>query len=817
MTGLPKAIKVVGARANNLRDVDVDVPLWSWVALTGLSGSGKSSLAMSVLYAEVYHRFLEGLSTYTRRRISQAARPDVDRIDFLPAALALRQRPPVPGRRSTVGTMTEVLNVVRLMYSRLGSHVCPNGHRLDASLDWSRAPQADCPVCGVTFEVPSAESFAFNSFGACPVCEGMGTIEEIDDDAIVPDPSKSIDDGAVRPWRIGMRGLMPQVVKALGVRTDVPFGQLTEHEREIVMDGPAVRQQIFPVSRTGRATELNALYENARVAVGNSLASASESGRERLRKFLTVRTCPACHGTRLRPQALTTLVDGRTIAETSALPLSDLATALPGPLPDLMAGLGRQLGVELAQSVDPLLRLGLDYLTLDRAGTTLSTGERQRIQLTSILRNRSTGMLYVLDEPTVGLHPANVEGLRDVIRALVDSGNSVVMVDHDVALLRHVDQLIEMGPGAGRAGGTVVRQGSAEDLAADPASVTGPYLSGAADVRVRKALPVGPDDPHLEITVDGLRTLHEVTARFPVGRLTLVTGVSGSGKTTLLLDSLVPALTGEHPPHVTHFERGGIRRVVQVDATPIGRNSRSTPATYSGAFDGIRDLYAASPQARARNWDAGRFSYNLRSGQCPACEGLGETSLDVQYLPDMTLTCPDCDGARYNPETLEVTVDGLTIADVLRLTVTEAAERFPSPNLRSLVEVGLGYLRLGEPTPTLSGGEAQRMRLAGGLHSRQAHSLYVFDEPTVGLHPRDVATLLGVLDRLITAGATVVAVDHDLDLIANADHIIDMGPGGGPDGGRIVATGTPRRVAASSDSLTGRHLAKTMDVRPPGD
>ncbi|MEV0586819.1 excinuclease ABC subunit UvrA [Nonomuraea sp. NPDC050310] len=808
MNPLPHAIKVIGARANNLRDLDVDVPLWSWVALTGLSGSGKSSLAMNVLYAEGYHRFLDGLATYTRRRISQAARPDVDRIDFLPAALALKQRPPAPGRRSTVGTMTEVLNVVRLIYSRLGSHVCPNGHRLPPSLAWSRAEETDCPVCGVHFKVPSAESFAFNSLGACPVCGGLGEIEEVDDEALVPDPSLSIDEGAVRSWRVGMRGLMPQVVAALGVRTDVPFERLSEHEREIVMNGPAVRRRIVPVTKTGRSAELNALYENARLAITNSLETAGETGRERLRKFLTVRTCPACHGTRLRPEALTSLVDGRTIAETSELTLGELRAALPGPLPAELAPLAARLTAELDQAVEPLVRLGLDYLTLDRAGGTLSTGERQRIQLTSTLQSRSTGMLYVLDEPSVGLHPANVDGLREVVRALVDNGNSVVMVDHDVALLRDADQLIEMGPGAGRAGGTVVVQGTAADLEADPASVTGPYLSGQAPVLVRQALPVDPDAPHVEVSVGELYTLRQVSARIPVGRLTLVTGVSGSGKTTLILDSLVPALTGKHPPQVTRLKRAGIRRVVEVDATPIGRNSRSTPATYSGAFDGIRDRFAATPQARERGWDAGRFSYNLRPGQCPTCEGLGEIALDVQYLPDMTLRCPACDGARYNPETLEITVDGLTIAEVLCLTVAEAVERFPSPSLQSLAEVGLGYLRLGEPTPTLSGGEAQRMRLAGGLNSRQAHTLYVFDEPTIGLHPRDVATLLGVLDRLLAAGATIVAIDHDLDLIANADHVIDMGPGGGPAGGRIVATGTPAQIAASAESLTGRYLRR---------
>ncbi|QLY27534.1 excinuclease ABC subunit UvrA [Nocardia huaxiensis] len=822
MTHLPEAIRVVGARVHNLRDIDVDVPLWSWVAITGLSGSGKSSLAMDVLYAEGYQRFLDGLSTYTRRRISQAERPDVDRIDYLPATLALKQRPPVPGRRSTVGTMTEVYNVLRLMYSRLGSHLCPNGFRLPPSLDAAMRGYADVPECGGRFELPGAESFAFDSFGACPRCGGLGTVDEIDDAALIPNPDLTIEGGAVAPWKLPLRDFQPQIAAQLGVRIDVPYRELTQREKNIVLDGPAVKRHVVVTTKSGRAAELNGTYENARAAVRHSLANASsETTRERLGKFFTLHTCPDCRGTRLRPEALTTLVDGRDIAVTSALTLAELqswAPGLPQRLPAELDELAKRLTAEFIRTMEPLLTLGLGYLTLERAGESLSTGERQRIQLTSTLQARSTGMLYVLDEPSIGLHPANVEGLREVIRALVDNGNSVVMVDHEADLLRGADHLIEMGPGAGRAGGTVVAQGSVETVAADPNSVTGPYLSGQADIHVRKQRQVQAGDEHLELTVGDFYTLHQVTARIPVERLTLVTGVSGSGKTSLILDSLVPALarTFAHeqlPGHVAKLDAGGIRRVVTVDSTPIGNNSRSTPATYSGALDGIRALFAATPLARERHWGAGRFSYNVKGGQCPTCAGLGEVSLDVQYLPDMTLTCPACHGARYNPETLEVRVDGLTIADVLALTVADAADRYAgAPRigqpLAALREVGLGYLHLGEPTPYLSGGEAQRMRLAGGLRASQRHILYVFDEPTTGLHPRDVATLLGVFDRLLRSGATIVAIDHDLDMIANADHVIDMGPGGGPDGGRIVATGTPREIAKSPDSLTGRYLRR---------
>lgn len=819
---LPRAIKVFGARVHNLKDIDVEIPLWSWVAITGLSGSGKSSLAMNVLYGEGYQRLLDGLSTYTRRRISQTERPDVDRIDFLPATLALRQRPPIPGRRSTVGTMTEVYNVLRLMYSRLGSHLCPTGFRLPPTLDVAMRGYVDLPECGGRVELPGAESFSFDSFGACPRCGGLGTVEEIDDDALIPNPDLTIEEGAVAPWKLPLRDFQPQIAAQLGVRIDVPYRDLTAAERDIVLDGPAEKRHVVVTTKSGRAAELNGTYENARAAVRHSLANAnSQTTRERLGKFFTLHTCPACHGTRLRPEALGTLLEDRTIAETSALTLAELSTWAPGVperLPADMREIATRLSTEFVRAIAPLLTLGLDYLTLDRAGESLSTGERQRIQLTATLQTRSTGMLYVLDEPSIGLHPANMDGLSGVIRALVDNGNSVVMVDHEVELLRQVDQLLEMGPGAGRAGGTVIARGTAAELSDDPNSITGPYLSGRADPHARKPRGVRAGDQQLEITVGDFYTLHDVTARFPLQRLTLVTGVSGSGKTSLVLDSLVPALTrrlaGERlPAHVRELNTGGITRVITVDSTPIGNNSRSTPATYSGAFDGIRALFAATPQAREKHWGAGRFSYNVKGGQCPTCTGLGEISLDVQYLPDMVLTCPACHGARYNPETLEVRVDGSTIADVLNLTVADAADRFAGvprigPPLQALREVGLGYLSLGEPTPSLSGGEAQRMRLASGLRTGQRQLLYVFDEPTTGLHPQDVRTLVGVLDRLLHGGATIIAIDHDLDLIGDADHVIDMGPGGGPEGGRIIATGTPRQLTTAPDSLTGRYLRR---------
>ncbi|RDI63584.1 excinuclease ABC subunit A [Nocardia pseudobrasiliensis] len=807
---LPRAIEVVGARTHNLRNIEVRVPLWSLVMLTGLSGSGKSSLAMGVLYGEGSRRYLDGLSAYTRRRIGQAARPDVDRVEFLPPALALRQRPPVPGPRSTVGTLTEVLNVVRLMYSRLGWHLCPNGHVLTPTLAQSAQLWLDCPVCRAHFEHPSAESFSFNTIGRCPDCDGLGIRDEIDPESLL-DESRSVAQGAVRPWNLAGRSYMPEVAAELGVRTDVPVAKLTARERDILLDGPPERREVHLTSKAGRTVSPVMTYESARRTVENALAKAgSELTRRRLSQFFRTGPCPACHGTRLRPRALTTTLADLTIAEASELRLDELsgfADRVGASLPGELRPLSDRLTGELRDGLEPLRRLGIGYLELNRAGATLSTGERQRIGLTATLQAKSTGMLYVLDEPSVGLHPDNVEGLRTVLRALVAAGNTVVAVDHDIALLRDADHLIEMGPGAGRAGGTVVAQGTVAQLARAAKSVTGPYLSGRYQRRFRCRREIESGHPALEFTVDELYTLRDVTARVPVRRLTAVTGVSGSGKTSLILDSLVPALVEEIPPrHVRVVERAGVRRTVVSDATPIGNNSRSTPATYSGAFDAIRARYAAESGLGATH-----FSYNTPAGQCPTCLGLGELDLDIQYLPDLTVTCPDCHGARYNPETLAVRVDDKTIADVLALTVTEAVEHFTGYSkittpLRALLDVGLGYLSLGEPTPALSGGEAQRLRLATALRTDQRDVLYVFDEPSIGLHPNDIRTLLGVLDRLLDAEATVIVIDHDLDVIANADHVIDMGPGGGPDGGRIIATGTPERIAATADGRTGHWL-----------
>ena len=751
---LPRVIAVHGARHNNLRDLDVDVPLWRTVAVVGVSGSGKTSLAIGTLYAEGMHRFLEALSTYSRRRLSQAQRPDVDRIDHLPPALALRQRPPVPGPRSTVGTMTELLNVLRLMMSRLGSHVCPNGHRVEPSVT-TQAMEIVCPVCGVRFEHPGAESFAFNSYGACPACNGLGVRSEVDESTIVPDPDKTTNEGAVLPWNAGSRRLYQYAAGELGVRLDVPYRELTNREKDIVLHGKPVQRRVtFESGHPPRTVRLNVTYQNAVGTVERSLSSDNERTRGQVRRFVVTRTCSVCHGTRLRPEALRSLLGGRNLAEISALRLDEL------------------------------------------------------------------------DEPSVGLHPSNVEGLRRTIAALAANGNSVVIVEHERELIRTADWVIELGPAAGAQGGTIVAQGTPQQLEADAASIMGPYLAGTATVRRDRT--ARPDSAgQITLEVGDLYNLHGVRAAFPLHRLTALAGPSGAGKTALILDSLVPAaraqLAGSAlPGHVRAIDLGGIRQVAAIDASPIGQNARSTPATYSGAFDQIRRLFASSPAARRREWKPGRFSFNTREGQCPTCLGLGDIDLDVQYLPDITVQCPTCHGARFNDATLSVRVDGLTIADVLALTVHDALARFAgqapiAAALRPVDEVGLGYLRLGEPTPSLSGGEAQRLRIASRLRSSQRGALYIFDEPSTGLHPLDVATLVGVFDRLLDAGATIIVIDHDLDLLATADYLIDMGPGGGPDGGRIVAQGTPREVAGDPGSVTAPWLAAQLGISAAGE
>ena len=825
----PESIEVRGARVHSLKNVDVDVPLGELVGVAGVSGSGKSSLALGVLYAEGSRRYLEALSTYTRRRLTQASRAQVDEVLHVPAALALHQRPAVPGIRSTFGTMTELLNSLRLLFSRLASHVCPHcGTRNEPTLNVAAGLPIVCANCGKDFHAPGAESLAFNSAGACPACAGTGIVREVNRAALVPDESKSIDEGAVLPWGSLMWDLMKQVAGAMGVRTDVPFKDLTPKERDIVFNGPAVKKHILYKPKKGDDfAELDFTYFNAVYTVENALAKAKdEKGLKRVARFLEEKTCPDCGGTRLSEAARAPRVRGLNLAEASAMTLDaavDWVRSVPGSLGADMRPMATNICESFLDVARRLLELGLGYLALDRAGATLSTGERQRVQLARAVRNRTTGVLYVLDEPSIGLHPANVDGLLGVMRDLVADGNSVVVVDHDVRVLKACDHLIEMGPVAGAEGGHVIAQGTVGDVAANPRSRIAPFLADGESVRERGCMPVSHmfDLGHIRMTTSQLHTVKPLDVDIPRGRLVAVTGVSGSGKTTMVLESLIPALkarsAGEKPPeHVRSIDADGIERANLIDATPIGANVRSTVATYADIHDDLRRAFARSDEAKAGGWKAGDFSYNTGRLRCPTCDGTGSISLDVQFLPDVDIECPDCRGSRYASEADAIhrtTKDGreLTLPQLMAMSVDQALAvtgdmRKVHARLTTLHDLGLGYLTLGEPTPALSGGEAQRLKLASEMGRAQSHAVFVFDEPTIGLHPLDVLVLLGVFDRLVASGATVVVIEHDLDVIANADWVIDMGPGGGESGGRIVAAGTPEQIAADANSVTGRYL-----------
>ncbi len=855
----PQAIEVRGARVHNLKNIDIDIPLGELVGVAGVSGSGKSSLALGVLYAEGSRRYLEALSTYTRRRLTQASRAQVDEVLHVPAALALHQRPTVPGIRSTFGTMTELLNSLRLLFSRVASHVCSHcGARNEPTLNVAAGLPITCVSCGKEFHAPGAESLAFNSAGACPTCSGTGIVREVNRAALVPDESKSIDDGAVLPWGSLMWDLMKQVCGAMGVRTNVPFSELTPEERDIVFNGPAVKKHILYKPKKGDDfAELDFTYFNAVYTVENALAKAKdEKGLKRVARFLKEGPCADCSGTRLSAVARAPHVRGLNLAEAGAMTLDAAADWVRG-VPESLRPDMRPMATNICESfldvARRLLDLGLGYLALDRAGATLSTGERQRVQLARAVRNRTTGVLYVLDEPSIGLHPSNVDGLLGVMYDLVADGNSVVVVDHDVRVLKACDHLIEMGPVAGAEGGHVVTQGTVGEVAANPSSRIAPFLSDQVSARIRERVAESQvfSLGHIRMTTSQLHTVKPLDVDIPRGRLVAVTGVSGSGKTTMVLESLIPALKAQAagellPEHVRELETEGIRRANLIDATPIGANVRSTVATYADIHDELRRAFARTDDAKAGGWKAGDFSYNTGRLRCPTCDGTGSISLDVQFLPDVTIECPDCGGSRYAPEAgairravkaakgkaakmkvpdkrkaakeklSEATDQGggnisLSLPQLMAMSVDQALSvtgdlKKVHARLTTLHDLGLGYLTLGEPTPALSGGEAQRLKLASEMGKAQSDAVFVFDEPTIGLHPFDVRVLLGVFDRLVASGATVVVIEHDLDVIANADWIIDMGPGGGESGGRIVATGTPEQIAANPNSITGRYL-----------
>ena len=822
-----EAIQIRGARVHNLKNINVDVPLGKIVGIAGVSGSGKSSLALGVLYAEGSRRYLDALSTYTRRRMTQAAKASVDEVLYVPAALALHQRPGVPGIRSTFGTGTELLNSLRLMFSRLASHRCPNGHYLPPSLAVAAEKPLLCPICGAAVHAPSAEELAFNSQGACRTCDGTGTVRTVDLATLVPDPTLSIDEGAVAPWNSLMWSLMTDVCRAMGVRTNVPFNQLTDAEKEIVYHGPAEKKHIFYKAKNSpEAGELDFTYYNAVYTVENALAKVKdEKGMKRVEKFLKQDTCPACRGTRLSEAARAPRLRGISLAEACTMPLTELTCwvdGVPASLPEEMRPMAESICESFRTAARRLMDLGLDYLSLDRAASTLSTGERQRMQLARAVRNRTTGVLYVLDEPSIGLHPANIVGLTGVMHDLVEDGNSVVLVDHDTQVLAESDWIIEMGPEAGAGGGYVIAQGTVPEIEQDPRSMIGPFLRPSAAVLPAEA---GKNNLFAEgcihLSTDAIHTVQPLEVDIPKGKLTVVTGVSGSGKTTLILESLVPALAANTagrplPPHVKAVQAEGIEQVKLIDATPIGINVRSTVATYVNVHDELRKIFARTPDAKAQGYKAGDFSYNTGRLRCPVCDGTGVISLDVQFLPDVEIPCPTCRGSRYARE-----ADGVRLTDKQGSTTTlpqlmdcdvhTALDlckdlKLVRQRLQVLQDLGLGYLTLGEETPSLSGGEAQRLKLASEMERTQSHAVFVFDEPTIGLHPLDVQTLLSVFRTLIGNGATVIVIEHDLDVIRSADYIVDMGPGGGEKGGRIVAAGTPAQIKAAPASATGRFL-----------
>ena len=820
-------ITVRGARVHNLKNIDLDIPLNQIVGVAGVSGSGKSSLALGVLYSEGSRRYLASLSTYTRRRLTQASRADVDEVLHVPAALALHQRPAVPGIRSTFGTGTELLNTLRLMFSRLGAHVCPNGHVHAPTLDVAAEKPLVCDVCGVTFDAPGAEDLSFNSRGACPTCDGTGIVRTVDRTTLVPDDTLTIDEGAVLPWKTLMWSLMTDVCRAMGVRTNVPFNTLTDDEKAIVFDGPAVKKHIFYHPKgSNDAAELDFTYFSAVRTVENALSKVKdESGMKRVARFLKTDVCPDCGGTRYSQAARAPTIAGVSLDVVSTWPLVDVVEwvkKVPDTLPDVMRPMANRLCETFIETADRLLSLGLGYLSLDRAGSTLSTGERQRMQLARAVRNRTTGVLYVLDEPSIGLHPANLEGLKRVMHDLVADGNSVILVDHDIQVLGEADWLIEMGPQAGRDGGFVVSQGTLEGVIANPNSLIGPYLNGEPAV-VRKQIledamfALGT----ITLTTTGLHTVNPMTVKIPKGRLTVVTGVSGSGKTTLVLESLLPGLKaacdGESlPNHVQAIEAPGIAKVKLIDAAPIGINVRSTVATYADIHDDCRKAFAKTPESKAAGFKAGDFSYNTGKLRCPVCDGTGVISLDVQFLPDVDVPCPACHGTRYSKTASQIHRvnkhgDSISLPQLMELSVKEAlrvTRDMPSVQnkLKVLDDLGLGYLTLGEATPGLSGGEAQRLKLAGEMGRGQDDTVFIFDEPTIGLHPENVKTLMAVFDHLIEAGATVIVIEHDLDVIRSADWMLDLGPGGGEAGGRLVYAGVPLGAKDVKESVTGHFL-----------
>jgi excinuclease ABC subunit A len=767
-------VRVRGAREHNLKGVDVDIPRDALAVFTGVSGSGKSSLAFGTIYAEAQRRYFESVAPYARRLIHQVGAPKVGEITGLPPAVSLQQRRAAPTSRSSVGTVTNLSNSLRMLFSRAGDYP-PGAERLDS------------------------DAFSPNTAaGACPECHGLGQVHDTTEELLVPDPSLSIREGAIAAWPGAWQGKnLRDILDALGHDVDRPWRELPAQARAWILftdEQPVVT--VHPVRNADRIQRpYQGTYMSARRYVLKTFSDTkSASLRAKAERFLTSAPCPACGGSRLRPEALAVTFGGRTIAELAALPLTDLAALLDG-----RTETARVLTEDLKSRIAPVVELGLGYLSLDRSTPTLSAGELQRLRLATQLRSGLFGVVYVLDEPSAGLHPADTEALLTVLDRLKAAGNSVFVVEHHLEVVRGADWLVDVGPGAGEHGGRVLYSGPPAELACVAESATAVFLFDESpgpgrEVRSPRGwLRVGPVTRH---------NLRAVTVEFPLGAFTAVTGVSGSGKSTLIGE-----LTDQLP---------GVDRLVRVDQRPIGRTPRSNLATYTGLFDVVRKVFAATEEARARGYGVGRFSFNVSGGRCETCQGEGFVSVELLFLPSTYAPCPDCGGARYNPETLEVTYRERNIAEVLDLTVEAAAEFFAgipaaARSLGTLLDVGLGYLHLGQPATELSGGEAQRIKLASELQrGRRGHTLYLLDEPTTGLHPADVEVLMDRLHGLVDAGHTVVVVEHDMTVVAGADWVIDLGPGGGDQGGRIVATGPPERVASSAGSATAAYLARVL-------
>lgn len=777
-------VRVRGASEHNLRNVDVDIPRDALVAFTGVSGSGKSSLAFGTLYAEAQRRYFESVAPYARRLLQQVGAPHVQEITGLPPAVALQQRRGAATSRSSVGTITTLSNLLRMLYSRAGDY----------------PPGADHLA---------AEAFSPNTVaGACPRCHGLGVVHDVTEELLVPDPSLSIREGAIAAWPGAWQGAnLRSIVSGLDIDIDRPWSRLRRKDRDWLLFTDEQPSVLIKPERDRIDHGYYGKFWSARKHVMHVLAdSKSERMRERALRFVVDAPCPECHGSGLRPEALAVTFAGLSIAEVNDLPFAEVVALLRpiAELPEEANEVVVRICADLVARVEVLLDLGLGYLSLGRSSTTLSPGEAQRLRIATQLRSGLFGVVYVLDEPSAGLHPADAEPLLDVLDRLKASGNSLFVVEHDLDVVRRADWVVDIGPGAGEAGGRVIYSGPVAGLDDVAESATSAYLFGRAE---RLEHTVRHPQGWVQLRGVSRHNLHDVSVDIPLCVLTAVTGVSGSGKSTL-----VSQVLAEEPAALESFDR-----LVLVDQRPIGRTPRSNLATYTGMFDAVRKLYAATDEARARGYDAGRFSFNVADGRCETCQGEGFVTVELMFLPGTYAPCPACHGSRYNAETLEITYLGMTVADVLALSVDDAAKFLAdvpaaARSLETLRDVGLGYLRLGQPATELSGGEAQRIKLATELQrARRGHALYLLDEPTSGLHPADIALLLRQLHQLVEAGNTVVLVEHDLDAIATADWVIDLGPGGGDAGGRVVATGTPADVAKAAGSATAPHLARRLD------